>query len=200
MQSLVQVVRDAGFTNPLVVNKYSQPWKVVEDPMNMTFQSYHYYFNTWSLSGAISNVKTALSMGIKLINTEIGASYNEYDHFSSPTVTELNSFLAQCASLGVGNIVWMNYNGEYSNNYPRYQSLGLRFPTVSSPMILPIVDSISTNQSETETSAVDESSITPADSMTSPSSELALEDYFLSTQWSCLQVWNAFSNRHMRIK
>jgi hypothetical protein len=117
-----------------MVNKFSQPWSVINDPLKNTYQSYHYYFNSWSVSYAISNAKLALSKGIKLINTEIGADYRENNYFSSSTVSELKSFLVQCASLGIGNLVWMNYNGDSSNNWPRYKALGLSFPTVFSPL------------------------------------------------------------------
>ena len=134
MQALVTEIRNAGYTNRIVVNKFAQAWKVINDPLRRTYQGYHYYFNTWSVSGAISNIKLALSKGIKLICTEIGADYREYSYFNSGTVGELNSFLSQCASLGVGNAVWMNYHGSWSNNWPRYKSLSVRFPTVYSPI------------------------------------------------------------------
>jgi cell division septation protein DedD len=128
MQSLVNEIRNVGYTNPIVVNKWNQPWTVINDPLNNVYQGYHFYFNTWSPSGAMSQINTALSRGIKIINTEVGADYNEYNSFTTATVDELNTFLTQCASLGVGNTVWMNEN---LNNLPRYQSLGLNFPPVS---------------------------------------------------------------------
>ena len=157
MQSLVNDIRSAGYTNMLVVNKFGQAWSVIKDTLKNTYQSYHYYFNSWSVSYAISNAKLALSKGIRLLNTEVGADYRESSYFTSSTVSELNSFLSQCASLGIGNLVWMNYNGDHSNNYPRYQSLNLRFPTVSSPLPLsstqtkPHAPSSTTNQSQNST-------------------------------------------------
>ena len=128
MQSLVNDIRDAGYTNPIVANKWSQSWRFIEDPLNSVYQGYHYYFNSWSVSSAVSQVRSALSKGIKLINTEIGADYNEARYFSSTEVNELNSFVSQCANLGVGNAVWMNEN---LDNWSRYKSLGIEFPTVS---------------------------------------------------------------------
>ncbi len=130
MQSLVTEIRAAGYTNPLLCDKWNQAWTAINDPLDNTYQGYHFYFNSWSPSGAISQMQTAQSKGIKLINTEIGADYNEYKSFTTSTVGELNTFLSQCASMGVGNTVWMNEN---LNNMPRYQSLGLDFPTVTSP-------------------------------------------------------------------
>ena len=129
MQSLVDEIRDAGYTNPVVVNKWNQPWTVINDPIDNTYQGYHYYFNTWSPAGAIQQIRIALSRGIKLINTEVGADYREHNYFTEDAVDELNAFMAECASLGVGNAVWMNEN---LNNWPSYQELYLDFPTGSS--------------------------------------------------------------------
>ena len=130
MQALVNDIRSAGYTNPIVVNKWNQAWTKINDPLDSTFQGYHYYFNSWSPSGALSQMNTAQSKGIKIINTEIGADFNEYSSFTTETVDELNQFLSQTASMGIGNTVWMNEN---LNNMPRYQSLNLDFPTVTSP-------------------------------------------------------------------
>ena len=78
MQGLVTEIRAAGYTNPIVVDKWNQAWTVINDPLDNTYQGYHFYFNSWSVSGAISQMQTAQSKGIKIINTEIGADYNEY--------------------------------------------------------------------------------------------------------------------------
>jgi hypothetical protein len=130
MQALVTEIRDAGYTNPLVVNKWNQPWTVIKDPLNNIYQGYHFYFNTWSVSGALSQMNTARSRGIQIINTEIGADYREYRYFTTSTVGEVNSFVSQSASLGIGNMVWMNEN---LNNWHQYEALGLELPTASTP-------------------------------------------------------------------
>ncbi len=130
MQGLVTEIRNAGYTNPIVMDKWNQAWTVINDPLDNTYQGYHYYFNSWSVSGAISQMQTAQSKGIKVINTEIGADYNEYSSYTTSTVSELNQFLSQCASMGIGNTVWMNEN---LNNMPRYQQLGLDIPSVTTP-------------------------------------------------------------------
>jgi hypothetical protein len=108
-----------------VVNKFSQSWATINDPLDNTYQGYHYYFNSWSVSYAISNAKLALSKGIKLINTEVGADYREHGYYTTYTVDELDSFLSQCESLGVSNLVWMN---EDLNNWSSYQYYELTFP------------------------------------------------------------------------
>jgi uncharacterized repeat protein (TIGR02543 family) len=130
MQALITEIRDAGYTNMIVVNKWTTAWHKFTDPLENTYQGYHFYFNSWSVSSAMNQMNIALSRGIKVINTEIGADWREHDAFTTETVNELNSFLRQCANLGVGNMVWMNEN---LDNWPRYQQLGLTFPTASTP-------------------------------------------------------------------
>lgn len=131
MQSLVTEIRSAGYTNGILFDKWNQAWTTVNDPLDNTYQGYHFYFNSWSVSGAISQMQTAQSKGIKLINTEVGADYNEYSAFTTSTVSELNQFLSQSAAMGVGSTVWMNEN---LNNMPKYQQLGLDFPTITPPI------------------------------------------------------------------
>jgi hypothetical protein len=128
MQTLIDDIRAAGYTNPLLVNKWNQAWTVLDDPLDNTYQGYHYYFNSWSPSGATGQMTTALNKGIKLINTEIGADYNEASSFTRDTVEELNEFLEWCAEREIGNCVWMNEN---LANWARYQDLGLDFPATS---------------------------------------------------------------------
>ena len=70
-------------------------------------------------------MNTALSRGIKIISTEVGADFNEYRSFTSSTVGELNQFLTWCKEHGIGNTVWMNEN---LTNWPTYKALGLAFP------------------------------------------------------------------------
>ena len=134
MQGLVDDIRAAGFTNLIVVNKWNQPWTKIIDPLDNTYQGYHFYFNSWSVSGAMEQMNIAFSRGIKIINTEVGADFNEYSQFDSAEVQELVSFLEQSEELGIGNTVWLNEN---LNNWPRYQTLGLTLPTVSAPVYSP---------------------------------------------------------------
>ena len=134
MQDLADKIRAAGFTNAIVVNKWNQPWTKIVDPLDNTYQGYHFYFNSWSVSGAIQQMNIALSRGIKIINTEVGADFNEYRQFDSAEVQELISFLLQSEELGIGNTVWLNEN---LNNWPRYQTLGLTLPISSEPVYSP---------------------------------------------------------------
>ena len=126
-QDIIDTVRDAGYTNTLVIDKWNTNWSsaLFDDPADSIYVGMHFYFNTWSVSGAISQMKTAQNLGLKLVNTEVGADYNEASAFTTSTVNELNDFLAQCAELGIANNVWMNEN---LNNWQTYQSLGIDFP------------------------------------------------------------------------
>ncbi|MHA2060682.1 MAG: cellulase family glycosylhydrolase [Candidatus Sifarchaeia archaeon] len=108
MQGLIDDIRGAGYTNMIVVNKWNTSWKSFNDPLGKTYQGYHYYFNSWSVSGAMSQMGTAQGKGIKVINTEIGASYNEYNDFTQSNVDELSDFIEQCKTKGLGNLIWMN--------------------------------------------------------------------------------------------
>jgi hypothetical protein len=125
MQDLVNQIRSAGYTNPILANKWNQQWTAINDPLDNTYQGYHFYFNSWSVSGARSQMETALSKGLKIINTEMGADFNEYKSFTTQTVQELNEFLVWSKDNEIGNTVWMNEN---LNNWQTYQELGLDFP------------------------------------------------------------------------
>lgn len=168
MQSLVNDIRSAGYSNGIVVNKWNQPWTKINDPLDNTYQGYHFYFNSWSVSGAMSQINTALSRGIKLINTEVGADYNEANAFTTSTVNELNSFLRQCSDLGVGSCVWMNSN---LNNWSKYRSLGLNLMSGTGTLQL-TSSQPSTSSSSTPTPSESSSSTSnPTPTPTSPSSD-----------------------------
>jgi hypothetical protein len=122
---LIDAIRAAGYTNAIVVNKWNTAWHKFTDPLDNTYQGYHFYFNSWSVSGATNQMNIALSRGIKVINTEIGADFNEYRSFTTSTVRELTEFLAWCADRGIGNTIWMY---EDLHNWNRYQQLGLNIP------------------------------------------------------------------------
>ena len=126
-QGLIDDVRNAGYTNTLVVDKWNTAWStaIFNDPYDSVYVGMHFYFNTWSVSSAISQMKTALRLGLKLVNTEVGADFNEANKFTKSTVDEVNNFLLLCTELGVGNTVWMNEN---LANWQRYQQLDLSFP------------------------------------------------------------------------
>ncbi len=70
-------------------------------------------------------MQIALNLGLKIVNTEVGADCDEYSQFDSSEVAELNDFLNWCTAQGIANTVWMNEN---LNNMPRYQELNLTFP------------------------------------------------------------------------
>ncbi|MDQ1279504.1 MAG: hypothetical protein QG670_766 [Thermoproteota archaeon] len=126
MQTLVNEIRSAGYTNKVVFNRwYTVSWKVVNDPIGQTYQGFHAYFDSCTLSNIESSMKTAKSMGIKLLNTEIGADCKEYKYFSSSEVKTLNSFLSWSYGQGIGNLIWINYD---LSNWQTYKNLGINPP------------------------------------------------------------------------
>jgi hypothetical protein len=125
MQELTTKIRNSNYTNPILFNKWNQPWTEIVDPLNLTYQGYHFYFNSWSVAGAISQIEIAQSKNIQLINTEIGADYREHNYFTNETVQEVSIFLELCEELNVGNTIWMNEN---LDNWPRYQETNLNLP------------------------------------------------------------------------
>jgi hypothetical protein len=140
MQSLVTEIRSAGYTNPLILNKWDQAWTKIDDELNNTYQGKHFYFNSWEPAGAIANLQIALKLGIKLINTEVGASSDEYKLFNQANVDELKSFIAQTQALSVDNftvtnLIWMNND---SDNWQGYRQYGLAFVPDPTPDPTPI--------------------------------------------------------------
>jgi PKD repeat protein len=133
MQDLVNTIRDAGYTNPIVVDKCETRWSqsVLNDPENNYYLGMHFYFNSWSVSGATQQMQYALNLGLNVINTEIGADFGEYGNFDASEVDEVNQFLAWCYTYGIANCVWMNEN---LDNWPRYRELGVYFPTEPEPL------------------------------------------------------------------
>jgi hypothetical protein len=136
VQAVVTAARNAGYTHRLVANKWTQSWSsmAINDPLGKFYSGMHFYFNSWSVNGAISQMNTAKSAGVQVFNTEIGADYNEEGGFSQSEVQEVNDFLAWCADSEnriVGNAVWMRYGLQ---NADTYTSLGLDWPEVSAPV------------------------------------------------------------------
>lgn len=128
IQTIVTATRSAGYTANLVFNKWKQSWSSlasVNDPLDKTYFGYHFYFNSWSLSSAKSQMQSAMSLGLKIINTEIGADFNEASQFDQSEVVEVNDFSTWCKSNGISNTVWMRYGLE---NFSKYKSLGLVNP------------------------------------------------------------------------
>jgi hypothetical protein len=143
IQALIDEIRNAGYTNPIVTNKLNTEWLKFSDPLNNTFQGTHFYFNTWSPASAMTQMKIASSIGIKkILNTEVGASYKEYKYYTQANVDALESFLSQSHALGIGNCIWMNNDAV---NWQGYTQYGFDFNTpASTPSPFPEPSSIPT--------------------------------------------------------
>lgn len=127
MQTLVTAVRATNYEHAIVFNKWNQNWSSIVIDDDRTYMGYHFYMNSWSVSGAEAQMTTALGLGLRLLNTEVGADYNEASAFDSGEVAEVNLFMDWCYDRGIGNAVWMRYGLE---NYARYVQLGLDFPPI----------------------------------------------------------------------
>lgn len=128
IQTFIDEIRDAGYTYRIIVNKWEQSWNSfaqVDDPLDEFYTGYHYYFTNGAWSSAESQMQQALNLGLKIINTEIGADYNEASQFQNSEVARVNEFTEWCAQRDIGNTVWMLYGEQ---NLPTYISMGLENP------------------------------------------------------------------------
>ncbi len=137
LNTFISTVRDAGYRNKIVVNSVrldpttylpsSEAWTELDltDPLNRTYVGYHYYFNTMSVSNATSHMQIALDKGFKIVNTEVGANWNEGLYFDAVNVRRITDFMAWCYKKGIGNAVWMRFGLQ---NWPSYHFFGLKFP------------------------------------------------------------------------
>jgi len=130
-QTFIDSMRSAGCNLPIVINKWDHSWSSmanINDPIDNFYTGYHYYFNSGGWSSAESEMTTALDLGLKIINTEIGADWDEYTQFDQSEVDRVTEFMAWCAPRGIGNTVWM-YQG-LGPNWNTYQQMNLEFPVV----------------------------------------------------------------------
>jgi hypothetical protein len=128
IQPIVSAIRNAGYTYTIVANKFGQSWRdmaSIDDPLDKFWTGYHYYFDYWRVADAKADMTTALNLGLKLINTEVGADADEYREFSQYEVDELNEFLVWCAQRDIWNAVWMRYG---LGNLQTYKNYGLVNP------------------------------------------------------------------------
>lgn len=125
-QSVFDDIRDAGYSNPLVLNKWNHTWSqmaAIQDPD--WYCGYHYYFDYWSPSGAKTQADQAAARGLKIINTEVGASTSD-NGINNSNTAELNEALRYFESLGQDSAVWQN---QRANNISRYLQTGLYWLT-----------------------------------------------------------------------
>jgi len=136
LQAIINAIRSAGNNHRIVANKWEHSWShmaSISDSQDRFYTGYHYYFNSWSVNGATGSMQDAIAAGIdadRLINTEIGADYNEENQFSRSEVEEVNDFMDWCNDRDISNTVWQRYGLQ---NWDTYQSLGLQFPPVTPP-------------------------------------------------------------------
>jgi hypothetical protein len=134
-QNLIDSIRDSGYTNPIVTNKWTTVWVKFADPLNNTYQGMHFYFDTWAPDRAMNQMAIAQNRGItKILNTEVGASSNEYKYYNQTMVDCLSQFISQSQAIGVSTCIWMNND---TQNLPTYMQYGYLLPPA--PTLTPTV-------------------------------------------------------------
>ena len=143
MQNLITNIRLQVFNNTLVANRmWPYSWTVWNDPINETFQGFHQYMNERPLATAISRMQTARDTGIqKIINTEIGANYNEHESFTDTQVRDLEEFFNWCynQTAPIFNCLWMREDTENWDDAGGYDDRAFTFPVppVNAPETIP---------------------------------------------------------------
>ena len=128
VQGLIDTCRNIGFNGPLVYNKLTgvdgrNNWKKLHG--KNLFDGYHIYFNENNYNTMIQSMNTARSLGINVLNTETGPSFNE-----NPTVNQVldcNRFYEKCASIGVSNCTWLAWGDINYNWFYKLKDAGLKF-------------------------------------------------------------------------
>ena len=133
-QEFVTAARNAGYTNRIVSNVFWRtPLKdmaAVVDPLDKFYSGQHIYFfeagaPAVTMTSAKKMMQDALDVGVKIVNTEIGADTTGQQRFTEEGVAMVTEFMQWCADRKIGNTVWTMY-GDY--DYEKYKSLGLEFP------------------------------------------------------------------------
>lgn len=133
---MASYLRNNGIINEINCNLPSQHASIVKTDPALESQGYHFYFNSWNMTDAMAWINSTLAKGIRIINTEQGASSGEAGSFTPSNVAALSSYLSQCFNLGVGNFVWLNYG--VTTNLSRYEELGLVMPRTVTPITHPL--------------------------------------------------------------
>jgi hypothetical protein len=133
IQTIINHIRSAGYTNIIVQNNQWQPWVKYTEPLNKTHQGQHAYMNQLTTGGgpAINfeaKMQGALNAGITSIcNTEVGASATE-GAYTTGNMGYLSDFLDWCKIHNVGCCIWLNHN---IDNLTTYEKVGFTVPWVS---------------------------------------------------------------------
>jgi hypothetical protein len=122
MQQIVDSLRAYGYTGLILYNLLPgtgpQTPLVINDPLNNIAGGFHNYMNGSSVNYSMAFARKFSDIGVKCINTEIGASYNEYSDFNSINVNSVVDYFQQAYDLGympngdckVVNMLWMNHD------------------------------------------------------------------------------------------
>lgn len=166
VQEMIDDVRNAGYTNPLCMNKYAyQLWSQLAtiDDNNIYFGT-HRYMESRTIASpgdALTQIDDALNTYhfTKMVNTETGASNTAdpdpiagYTGYKQENMDLTAYYLEYCADRNVGNCIW-NYIDTPKPAYPsppwymspsylphNYPEFGFTFPVLPSGVTLPFHD------------------------------------------------------------
>jgi len=139
-QHALNTIRNAGYTNGVVMHKHWQaPYKPgqtdphiivkLNDPLNKTYQGIHHYFN--ETKDPYFETTYYKNLGVtNLLDTEVGANYNESSAFTTANVKLLSDYLAWKKAQKGGACIWLNKD---IGNLPKYEELGLIIPPPDNP-------------------------------------------------------------------
>jgi hypothetical protein len=143
-QAYVTALRNAGEDNPIVSDVFWMQdiadMAVITDTEDSFYSGFHIYFNDgltqlWSLTQVEQQMTDGLNAGVKIINTEVGASTGGNQYFNSLNVGEVTDFLTWGEAHSVVNCVWL-MAGSYEYQY--YKTSGLIFPDAMEPTPTPV--------------------------------------------------------------
>lgn len=130
-------------SNPAGDASWGYTWQTLYDPLSKTYQGGHYYMGHPGSAGSNVGVPYASDIGTRCYNgmvrgnsivqqpmfgTENGGDWEESN--SQVEVAQLTIYFQKCSESGFSNVLWMNHG---LSNMAAYESLGLTFPTGSSP-------------------------------------------------------------------
>ena len=132
-ENIVSRIREAGYTNRIMVNKHTQvdDWqRQADESPGLSYYGHHAYFNNLDDPGTQyhtvwkqkEHMERALATdSYPIVNTEIGASFKEASQFTVGNVAVTNEYLWWSNERQIGNLVWMNHG---LRNLGRYEELG----------------------------------------------------------------------------
>ena len=143
-RDLVKLIRDSGYTNPIVQNKMWHPWSQLvnvnnADPLAAFYTGHHYYFDIHTLEECKAEHQEGVNLGLKMLITEGGAT--THHSFTFAEVTVLNDWLQWCDEHDVSFAIWY-YTDVDSQIRNSYEENALVIPGNTTPPPPPGITSL----------------------------------------------------------